>query len=481
MLKNYSGNAMPLEVGIIHLVGIGGIGMSGIAEILHNLGYRVKGSDIAESANVERLRKMGIKVAIGHLADNVTDAAAVVISSAVKENNPEVIFAREKKIPVVKRAEMLAEITRLKSCVAIAGTHGKTTTTAMTAALFTVAGFDPTVINGGIINAYGTNAYLGRGDWMVVEADESDGTFIRIPATVGVVTNIDPEHLDFYGSFAGVKKAFRTFIENLPFYGFAVACIDHKVVKKIAQQITDRRIYTYSVKSPADVRARQIKSTVTGSVYDIEISARLSGGDGPKILKNIHLSIPGVHNVQNSLSVIAIAAALKIPETVIYETFANFRGVKRRFTITGEVEGVTIIDDYGHHPREIAATLQAARDVVKTRGKGRVIAVMQPHRFSRLRDLWEEFALCFSDADEVIIAEVYAAGEQPISGITRDELIRNIVEKTGKKPHALNSEKDLPEIVSKIAKQGDLVVCLGAGSITYWANALPDNLKKCKV
>ncbi len=480
MLKNDSGNAMPLEVGIIHLVGIGGIGMSGIAEILHNLGYRVKGSDIAESGNVERLRKMGIEVTIGHRAENVADAAAVVISSAVKEDNPEVIFAREKKIPVVKRAEMLAEITRLKSCVAIAGTHGKTTTTAMAAALFTSAGLDPTVINGGIINAYGTNAYLGRGDWMVVEADESDGTFIRIPATVGVITNIDPEHLDFYGSFAGVKKAFRTFIENLPFYGFAVACADHKVVKKIVAQITDRRIYTYSVKSPADVRARRIKSTVTGSVYDAEISARLTGAE-PKILKNIHLNIPGIHNVQNSLSVITIAAALKIPDSVIYETFANFRGVKRRFTVTGEAGGITVIDDYGHHPREIAATLQAARDVVKTRGEGRIIAVMQPHRFSRLRDLWNEFALCFSDADEIIIAEVYAAGEQPISGITSNELIKNVADKTGKKPHALNGEKDLPELISRIARPGDLVVCLGAGNITYWANALPDNLKKCKV
>jgi len=480
MLKNYSTNAMPIEVGVIHLVGIGGIGMSGIAEILHNLGYRVKGSDIAESSNVERLRKMGIAVTIGHLAENVSDAAAVVISSAVKEGNPEVIAAREKKIPVVKRAEMLAEITRLKACVAIAGTHGKTTTTAMAAALFTVAGLDPTVINGGIINAYGTNAYLGRGDWMVVEADESDGTFIRIPATVGVVTNIDPEHLDFYGSFAGVKKAFRTFIENLPFYGFAVACADHKVVKKIVQQITDRRIYTYSVKSAADVRARKIKSTVAGSVYDAEISARLTGSE-PKILKNIHLNIPGIHNVQNSLSVIAIAAALKIPDAVIYETFANFQGVKRRFTITGEVGGITIIDDYGHHPREIAATLQAARDVIKTKGEGRIIAVMQPHRFSRLSALWEEFALCFGDADEVIIADVYAAGEQPIAGITRDNLIKNIIEKTGKKPHALLAEKNLPELVSRIAKPGDLVVCLGAGSITYWANALPGHLKKCKV
>ncbi len=466
---------MPLNVGLIHLIGIGGIGISGIAEILHNLGYKVQGSDIAESGNVERLRRMGIKVFIGHKKQNVIGASVVVISSAVKMDNPEVVEAREQKIPVVKRAEMLAEITRLKTCVAIAGTHGKTTTTAMCGALFTAAKFDPTIINGGIINSVGTNAFLGSGDWMVVEADESDGTFIKIPSTVGVITNIDPEHMDYYGSFKEVKKAFRTFVERLPFYGFAVLCNDHPVVRKLAKEITDRKVYTYGVKTAGDVVSKNVRSTVEGSIYDAEISARLNGGK-KKIIKDIHLPIPGIHNVQNSLAIVAIAVELGIPDEVIMKAFKSFRGVKRRFTRTGEVNGITIIDDYGHHPKEIAATLAAARNVIKSKKKGRIIAVAQPHRYSRVRDLFGEFATCFGDANEVVISQIYPAGEEPIKGINRDTLISAIKKKTKKQAFALNSEKELASLIWKIAKPGDLVVCLGAGSITYWANALPSQL-----
>lgn len=470
---------MPLDVGMIHLVGIGGIGISGIAEILHNLGYKVKGSDITENWNVERLRKKGIKVYIGHKKENVLGSSVVVISSAVKENNPEVVAARENKIPVVRRAEMLAEITRLKTCVAIAGTHGKTTTTAMTAALFTKAGLDPTVINGGIINAYGSNAFLGKGEWMVVEADESDATFIKIPSSIGVITNIDPEHLDFYGDFSKVKEAFKTFITNLPFYGFAVACNDHPVVRDMVSKITDRKIITYSVEGDADVVAKNIKSTVFGSVFDVVISERITG-KAKRILKGIKLSVPGLHNVSNCLAPISIAAELKLPDKVIIDAFKNFEGVKRRFTKTGEVDGITIVDDYGHHPKEISATLKAARDVLKGRKKGNLIAVVQPHRYTRVRDLFDDFCTCFGSADKVVVSEIYSAGEEPISGISREELIKGIKKNSKLEPIALGSNKELASIINDIGRPGDLVVCLGAGTITYWANELPAELQELR-
>ena len=454
---------MPLNVGRIHLIGIGGIGISGIAEILHNLGYSVSGSDIADNANVARLRKMGIVVFIGHQASNIEGASVVVYSTAVSQENPEIVSARAKKIPVLHRAEMLAEIARLKATVAIAGTHGKTTTTTMNAAMFAAAKLDPTIINGGIINAYGTNAVLGKGDWLVVEADESDGTFIKFPSTIGIVTNIDAEHLDYWKTFENIVEGFRTFIQNLPFYGLAVLCNDHPVVAKLAKEITDRRIVTYALNEKADLRAENLRFTPEGTRFDV--------GD----LKDLLLPMPGVHNVQNSLSAIAVALELNFGEEVVRSALANFSGVKRRFTKTGEVNGITIIDDYGHHPKEIQATLAAARTIQQTKGK--IIAVVQPHRYSRLSTLFDGFCNCFKDADTVIITEVYAAGEKPIAGFNRDTLVAGIKQTGHKNVHPLPSREKLAELIKAHAKAGDMVVCLGAGSISQWAYQLPEELK----
>lgn len=469
---------MPLDVGRIHLIGIGGIGISGIAEILHNLGYSVSGSDIADNANVARLRKMGIVVFIGHEASNIEGAAVIVHSTAVKADNPEIVAAREKKIPVLHRAEMLAEIARLKATVAIAGTHGKTTTTTMTSAMFATAGVNPTIINGGIINAYGTNAILGKGEWLIVEADESDGTFIKFPSTIGIITNIDAEHLDYWKTFDNIVDGFRTFIQNLPFYGLAVLCNDHPVVAKLAQEVTDRRIVTYALNTEADLRAVNIRVEAEGTRFDVELSARVD--DGPRTIKNLLLPMPGVHNVQNSLSAIAVALELKFGDECIRTALATFSGVKRRFTKTGETNGVTVIDDYGHHPKEIEATLAAARSIQNAK-KGNVIAVMQPHRFTRLSSLFPEFCACFKDADVAIVTEVYTAGEEPIKGFDRDTLVAGAKKAGHKNVVPLESREALAATVAKYAKPGDMVVCLGAGSISAWAYALPDELKLTSV
>ncbi len=464
---------LPLDVGPIHFVGIGGIGMSGIAEVLHNLGYVVQGSDIADSANTQRLRALGITVHIGHAAGNIDSASVVVVSSAVKEDNPEVVEARNTRVPVVRRAEMLAELMRLKMSVAVAGTHGKTTTTALTAAIFEAAGLQPTVINGGIINARGTNAYLGGGEWMVVEADESDGTFIKVPSTIGIITNIDPEHLEHYGSFEGVKQAFHTFITNLPFYGFAVACIDHPEVQALVSRVTDRRVITYGFSPQADVRAVNIRSEVEGQRYDIEIRGR----DEVRTLKDVFLAMHGRHNVSNSLASVAVGLELGMADDVIYKAFERFGGVKRRFTKTGEGRGITVIDDYGHHPVEISATLKAARYVQDER-KGRVIAIVQPHRYTRLRDLMNEFCTCFNDADAVIVADVYTAGEAPIEGVDADKLAEGLKRAGHKQVLRLSAPEDLARLVAEVGREGDMAVCLGAGSITKWAYALPEELEK---
>ena len=457
---------LSLEVGTIHFVGIGGIGMSGIAEVLHNLGFKVQGSDLSSNYNTERLSKLGLKIMQGQKPENIEGASAVVISSAVKADNPEVKAARAAHIPVVRRAEMLAELMRLKLAIAIAGTHGKTTTTTMMATLLDAAQFDPTVINGGILNAYGTNARLGQSEWMVVEADESDGTFIKIPSTIAVVTNIEPEHLDYYGSFDKARDAFKQFVERIPFYGFAVLCIDHPEVQKLIGQVSDRRIITYGINPQADVKATNIRVDASGSTYDAVI--------GDSVIKDIHVPMPGNHNILNSLAVVAVGRELKISDAIIKKAFAGFIGVKRRFTKTGETNGVTIIDDYGHHPTEIMATLQAARSVTK----GNVIAVVQPHRFTRVRDLFDEFCKCFNDADKVIVADIYTAGEEPIEGIDKEHLVEGIKSHGHKSVVALASENDLPELIKENSKSGDIVVCLGAGSITYWAAKLPEQLEK---
>jgi UDP-N-acetylmuramate--alanine ligase len=462
--------SMPLDIGIIHFVGIGGIGMSGIAEVMHNLGYKVQGSDIAQNANVDRLRGLGIRVEIGHRAENLGEARVVVISSAVKPDNPEVAAARKAMLPVVRRAEMLAELMRLKWSVAIGGTHGKTTTTSLIASVLETAKLDPTVINGGIINAYGTNARLGTGEWMVVEADESDGTFNRLPATIAVVTNIDPEHMDFYGDFARLKAAFRAFIESIPFYGFAVLCIDHPEVQSLLPHIQDRKIITYGLSPTAMVRGLNVVLDGHGVRFDAALSERVVGGE--RTIKDVRLSMFGQHNVLNALAAVSVAAEMGISDDVIRDGLARFKGVKRRFTKVGEVDGIVVIDDYGHHPVEIAAVLKAAR----TTTKGRVIAVVQPHRYTRLQQLFEGFCTCFNDADHVVVADVYPAGETPIAGVSRDALINGLHAHGHPQVTALLSPKHLAAVIDDIAKPGDIVVCLGAGNITAWANALPQEL-----
>ncbi|NLS20767.1 UDP-N-acetylmuramate--L-alanine ligase [Rhizobium sp. P40RR-XXII] len=462
---------LPKAIGLVHFIGIGGIGMSGIAEVLHNLGHRVQGSDQSESANVQRLRDKGIPVHIGHKAENLGDAEVVVVSTAIKKSNPELAAAREKLLPVVRRAEMLAELMRFRSAIAIGGTHGKTTTTSLVATLLEAGGLDPTVINGGIINAYGTNARMGAGEWMVVEADESDGTFLKLPADVAVVTNIDPEHLDHYGNFDAVRAAFRQFVENVPFYGFGVLCIDHPEVQSLVGRIEDRKVITYGENPQADVRFSNVRIDGTRSLFDIEIRRRRTG----KVIqiKDLVMPMPGRHNISNATAAVAVANRLGISSEAIAKGLASFGGVKRRFTLTGEWNGVKVFDDYGHHPVEIKAVLKAAREACK----GRIIAVHQPHRYTRLSSLFEEFAACFNDADSIFLAPVYAAGEDPIEGIDSQALISRIKASGHRDARYLPSQEDLAAMVAEIAQPGDFVVLLGAGSITYWAASLPKELE----
>jgi UDP-N-acetylmuramate--alanine ligase len=462
---------LPREIGPIHFVGIGGIGMSGIAEVLVNLGYVVQGSDASDNYNLDRLRKKGAKVSVGHKAENVDGAEVVVVSTAIKRDNPELMAARERRIPVVRRAEMLAELMRLKSCVAIAGTHGKTTTTTMVATLLDAGGLDPTVINGGIINAYGSNARLGAGDWMVVEADESDGTFLKLPTDVAIVTNVDPEHLDHFKTFDAVQDAFRHFVENLPFYGFAVMCTDHPVVQSLVGKIEDRRIITYGENPQADVRFVDLTPMGGGSKFKVAFRDRKTGHVHE--IPDLMLPMPGRHNASNATAAIAVARELGVSDDAIRKAIAGFGGVKRRFTKTGEWNGVTVIDDYGHHPVEIAAVLKAARESTN----GKIIAVVQPHRYTRLQSLFEEFCTCFNDADAVVVADVYAAGESPIDGVDRDHFVAGLRAHGHREVIPLPGAPELAGIVKGIAKSGDLVVCLGAGNITQWAYALPDQLK----
>jgi UDP-N-acetylmuramate--alanine ligase len=463
--------ALSLSIGTIHFVGIGGIGMSGIAEVLHNLGYSVQGSDMSDNANVKRLRDMGIPVSIGHSEGNVGAAQVIVVSSAVKGDNPEVVMARSKLLPVVRRAEMLGELMRLKWSIAVGGTHGKTTTTSLIAALLEAADMDPTVINGGIINAWGSNAKLGGGDWMVAEADESDGTFLKLPATIAVVTNIDPEHLDYYGDFDSLRAAFDAFVQNIPFYGFAVLCIDHVEVQAMIPRVSDRKVVTYGFSPQADVRATNVQRSKDGVVMDVVINDRKAAAS--RTISTLKLPMFGDHNIQNALAAIAIASEMGIEDEILGRALANFEGVKRRFTKTGEIDGVTVIDDYGHHPVEITAVLAAAREA----SEGQVIAVVQPHRYSRLRDLFEDFCTCFNDADAVLVTDVYAAGEQPIDGIDRDAMVRGLRERGHRMVMPLVDPDLLAEIINDLTQPGDLVVCLGAGNISQMANDLPEKLR----
>jgi UDP-N-acetylmuramate--alanine ligase len=458
---------LPHDIGAIHFVGIGGIGMSGIAEVLLNHGFQVQGSDAKASPITERLESKGARIFIGQAAENLEGAEVVVISSAIKRGNPELDAARAKNLPVVRRAEMLAELMRLKSNVAVAGTHGKTTTTSMVAALLDGGGMDPTVVNGGIIHAYGSNARIGAGEWMVVEADESDGTFIKLPATVAIVTNIDPEHLDHYGDFEGVKTAFDTFVSNIPFYGLAVCCLDHPEVQALVGRITDRRVATYGFSPQADVQCRNLRFEDGGAIFDVALNAE------GRSIEDVRLPMTGDHNVSNALAAIAVARHLGIGAKAIRAALAAFGGVNRRFTRVGVWNGVTIIDDYGHHPVEIAAVLKAARQATK----GRVIAVHQPHRYTRLRDLFTQFCGCFNDADVVAIADVYSAGEMPIEGVSRDTLVGGLIAHGHRRALPLASEEALVDLVKAECGPGDMLVCLGAGSISAWANALPERLE----
>ena len=456
-----------VDIGTIHFIGIGGIGMSGIAEVMHNLGYKVQGSDIAEGYVIEGLRKRGIKVMIGHKAENLGDAAVVVTSTAIKRGNPEVDLALETRVPVVRRAEMLAELMRLKSTVAVAGTHGKTTTTSMIAAMLDAGGIDPTVINGGIINSYGSNARLGASEWMVVEADESDGSFLRLDGTLAVVTNIDPEHLDHYGSFDKVKDAFVEFVQNVPFYGAAILCLDHPEVQAILPRVKDRRIVTYGFSAQADIRGDNVVPIPGGNRFDVTVRER----DGStRQIEGIEMPMPGRHNVQNAIAAIAVGLQMGMTDSDIVTGFAKFGGVKRRFTNVGSIDGVTIIDDYGHHPVEIRAVLAAAREGVQNR----IIAVVQPHRYSRLGDLMDEFQQAFNDADIVYVAPVYAAGEDPVEGVDAEALASGLKARGHRQARTISGPDELADLLADEAQDGDMVVCLGAGDITKWAAGLAD-------
>ncbi len=459
---------LPQDVGPIHFVGIGGIGMSGIAEVLLNLGYRVQGSDLKASKITDRLAGLGAEIFVGQRAENLKNAAVVVTSTAIKSGNPELDEARAQGLPVVRRADMLAELMRLKSNIAIAGTHGKTTTTTMMAELMVAGDFDPTVINGGIIHAYGSNARMGQGEWMVVEADESDGSFNRLPATIAIVTNIDPEHMEHWGDFDRLRAGFNEFVSNIPFYGLAVCCTDHAEVQALVGRITDRRVRTYGFNAQADVRAVNLTYKAGVAHFDVHLQYE------DKVIEGCTLPMPGDHNVSNALSAVAVARHLGMKASEIREALANFGGVNRRFTKVGEVDGVTIIDDYGHHPVEIAAVLKAARQATE----GRVIAVHQPHRYTRLSHLFDDFCTCFNDADVIAIADVFSAGEDPIEGAGRDDLVAGLIRHGHRHARAILNEDDLERLVREQARPGDMVVCLGAGTISAWANGLPERLQR---
>lgn len=475
--------AIPFDIGTIHFTGIGGIGMSGIAEIMHNLGYQIQGSDSSDSANVKRLKKLGIQIEVGQKEENLTDVdgksvALVVASAAIPKDNPEIVAAHQHRIPVIDRAEMLGEVMRLKWSIGVAGTHGKTTTTSIISTMLETGNFDPTVINGGIVNAYGTNAKYGQGDWIVAEACEAFGSFTRIRPTVAVITNIDAEHLDYYKTFDNLRDAFRSYLQNLPFYGFGVVCIDDHEVQALIPKVSDRQIFTYGKSPQADVRATQIRITPDGTFFDVTIGGQLKNSDGTeRLIKNMKLNMPGEHNVLNALAAVTIGVKMDMNDEQLKQGLAQFSGVKRRFTKTGEVDGVTIIDDYGHHPVEIEAVLTAARSML-SHPDNKIITVFQPHRYSRLRDLFNDFCTCFNNANTVIISDVYAGGEQPIKGVDRDALVNGLIKCGHRHVLPLEHERELPKLISQYAHDGDIVIFFGAGSITKWANALPKSLEK---
>ncbi len=465
---------MPREIGTFHIIGIGGIGMSAIAEILLAKGYSVQGSDQKDSANVRRLRVKGVRVFIGHDAINLVGARSVVISSAVKAGNPELEAARAKGLPVIRRAEILAELMRLYSTVSVTGTHGKTTTTSLIAHIFVAAGLDPTVSSGGIIQDWGTNARLGKSEWMIVEADESDGTFVRLPTQIGIVTNVDPEHLDYFKSVENMHREFETFFRNIPFYGLAVTCIDHPVARDMIERLElrrdGRRLLTYGTTRGADLVLRGLTQDRGGIVIDVDLGARVRGGE--RQIRGWSIPVAGQHNALNALAAIATATEAGIPDNAIRAALSTFTGVKRRFELTGNWNGASIYDDYAHHPAEIAAVLSAAR----AGARGRVHAVFEPHRYSRVHDLFGEFCACFRDADNVIVAPLYSAGEQPIQGIDQHYMAQGIRAAGHASVSAIDNIRDLAPLLRHHVRAGDMVICLGAGTSTEWAHALPGSL-----
>ena len=467
---------MPRELGPFHIVGIGGIGMSAIAHVMLELGYDVQGSDLADSKNLKRLNEMGAKTFVGHAPENIDNAGCVVISSAVKPGNPERDEALKRGIPVIRRVEILTELMRHYATVSVTGTHGKTTITSLTAHVLEQGGIDPTVITGGIVNDWDSNARIGKGDWMVVEADESDGTFLKLPSQVGIVSNIDPEHLDHYGNFDTLKEAFATFVGNIPFYGLVVAGIDNEHVYKIANSyrgsMNHRHLLTYGEHEEADLRLENLSGAEGFAVFDVALSHRVKGGT--RRLEGLKLPLPGVHNASNALASMAVALDLGMSDEQIAAAFENFGGVYRRFTRAGVWNKVAIYDDYAHHPVEIANVLRAARSVTQ----GRVIAVKQPHRYTRVKDLFEEFAGCFVEADKVIVAPVYEAGETPIEGINHETLAQAMKNSGHQDVETITGQEDLIALLGTSVQPGDLVICLGAGDISRWAHALPRDLTK---
>ena len=458
------------DLGTIHLIGIGGIGMSSIAEVLINLGYKITGSDIALNKNVQRLQELGVKIYIGENAKHLKDASIVVISSAIKNNNVELNAAYVKRIPVIRRADMLAELMRFKKSIAIGGTHGKTTTTSLISAILDNAKYDPTVVNGGIIEAYGSNARLGKGDWMVVEADESDGTFTRLPSTYVVVTNIDKEHLDFYGNKNNLYRAFMHFIENIPFYGVAFLCIDNADTQKLYKEIKYRKLVSYGFNNQANVKAINLSVRNGLTNFDVKIDGNEKLKN--KIIKNISITMPGKHNVRNALASIALAIELGINTNIIKDTLKSFKGVERRFSIIGNKKGVTYIDDYAHHPTEISSVLEAAKSICE----GKLIAIFEPHRYSRINNLFDEFSVSFHDADILFVTEIYEAGEKNKLKINKNKIINSILSAGHKDVRGLDNFNDLLLMLENITNTGDFVIFLGAGSISRNARKMVEKI-----
>ena len=458
----------PIKIGKIHFIGIGGIGMSGIAEVLIAHGYDIQGSDVSDTKITRRLQKIGAKIFLNQNAQNLINANVVVVSSAIKPDNIELQTASKLNLPIVQRAEMLAELMRFKSNISVAGTHGKTTTTTLVAGLLDSGGLDPTVINGGIIHAYGSNARTGDGDWMVVEADESDGSFLKLPSTISIVTNIDCEHMEHYGSFENLKNAFNQFISKIPFYGIAVLSVDDKNTKEISKKINNRKIVTFGKSADADVRAKNISFQNGKSRFDIGFS------DGSKSISGLEFPMTGEHNILNLLAAVCVARYFGMSEENIRSGVAEFSGVNRRFTFLGQFNGVIFVDDYAHHPTEIRAVLKAAKQTAM----GKVVAIHQPHRFSRLANLFEEFIECFEDADVVGITPVFAAGEEAIAGVTSKNLIARISKRHNKVVRKIKNEEVLEDFVIKNTEPNDLVIFMGAGSISTWANNMMERLIK---